>query len=102
MEAIINQLQGAVKTLSEDGNYKEFDILIQVDDIKVINIAHIDDVYSLIGVNEDEERVIRFCHEFVPTLVLKKKANEHRVICGFNPQCTIDELNKHEKKLEEL
>ena len=92
MEAIIHQLQLTIKSLERKEEYKDRDIIIRVDGINVINIAHVDDVYSLFGIDDDGNNSIIFCQDFIPTLILRPKIKEHRRICGFEKNCKIEDI----------
>ena len=89
MEAIIHQLKAAIKSIETNKTYDNFDVIIRVDGISVSNISHIDDIYSLFGIDSEGNNVIMFCQSFIPTLVIRPKAEEHRKVCGFNKECKI-------------
>lgn len=102
MESILTQLMFMVKALESDKRHEHSDIVIRVGKIDVFNISRNQDVYTLIGVNDLGEHSIMFCERFVPTIVIRPKAEEHRRICGFDKNCQIDQDEpKPEEKEEE-
>lgn len=90
MESIISQLKAMVSALEAEEEKRHMDIFIRVKNVDVLNIARVDDVYILSGIDEDGNSAIMFCHHFVPVIILRPKANEHRRICGFNAACEIE------------
>ncbi len=94
MESILHQLRAMVEALGADEEKRHMDIFIRVKGIDVFNIARVDDVYILSGIDKDGNPSIMFCTHFVPVITLQPKANEHRRICGFNTACEIEEAKK--------
>ena len=80
-----------VAALEADEEKQHLDIFIRIKDIHVFNIARADDVYILSGVDVNGNPSIIFCNHFVPVITLRPKANEHRIICGFNKVCEVEE-----------
>ena len=108
MEAILHQLQSTISSFESKEEYKDFDLIIRVDGMNIINIVRVDDVYLLFGVDETKNSFIIFCQEFIPTLIIRPKENEHRIICGFSKKTNggnnklSEKRNNNKKEIKKI